>query len=245
MKKTITILGTCLLMAGASQAVVLDLPAAGSYTTSSSTIVSTSQSYNGATFDIVYTLGAIINDTIDPITSLPTSVDAFVNSNGTQLGVGAVGNFVNRNATVDGDTGEGLSFTNLSIANFQANGSGVLESDITDLSFTAFTVNNAGNQQDGVNISFGTDTTAGDFNVDFSNFNLRTALTAEQTIDATILATYPTDLVTELFVITDNANAANRFGLIGLEVTYFVPEPSSSALLGMGFAGLFLRRRRS
>jgi hypothetical protein len=41
-----------------------------------------------------------------------------------------------------------------------------------------------------------------------------------------------------------NQNQAVGFNNAGLDVTYVIPEPASLALLGLGLAALFSRRRR-
>ena len=230
-------LSACLLMASfapAASIVSLNLPGAGNY--ASPTVVTTSQSVGAATFDISYTVAAVSNDT-----------GAVVGVSGSSIGVGS-DNDVNPQHfnTLEGDGsgganestagGEGLSFTNLSITNFQSNGSGITVGDISDLQFHGLTVGAAANAQDGATISFtgfGTSTT---------DVNL-SGVSAGYTIPLTGLSNF-SSTATGLYVQPDNGSSRNRWNVTGLSVSY-VPEPSAAALLGLGVVGLIGHRRRS
>jgi len=132
----------------------LALPADGNYSAGSFPVVSTSQSFAGATFDIVYTLSAISNDTgalvsiVGGVVGVGSDNDIDPNHYATLEGSGSQGT----NGSTAG--GEGLSFTGLAITNFQDNGSGLAAADITDLQLNGLTVSFITNQQDGANISF-------------------------------------------------------------------------------------------
>ena len=159
-KKPLLTITACLLFLAASiqanadtATVALGLPADGNYAAGAFPVVSTEQSFGGATFDIVYTLSAVSNDS-----------GAVVGVLGGAVGVGSDNDFIpNHFTTLEGDGsagsngstagGEGLAFTGLSIANFQANGSGLTIADITNLQFTTLTVEAVTNRFDGVNIS--------------------------------------------------------------------------------------------
>jgi hypothetical protein len=195
-----------LFTAGAAQAalVALDLPAGGNYP--SATVILTSQSYKGATFDIAYT-----------ISSVATGENAFVSSSGSQIGVGSATDPENHYGTLEGNDGEGLSFTGLSIVNFNANGSGLVIDDITDLKFARLTVNNVMNQQDGIEISFT------DIETEPEQYNLNHITDSIHTIDLTGLANYG-DSATDLYIKPDNISGANRWAVTGIEVEYTVPE---------------------
>ncbi|MEJ6643043.1 MAG: PEP-CTERM sorting domain-containing protein [Akkermansiaceae bacterium] len=217
----------------------LDLPGDGNYV---STTVLTSQTLNGATFDISYTVSAVSNDT-NPVVGVISQL----------LGVGS-DNDVNPQHynTLEGDGsagangstagGEGLAFTDLLVTNFQANGSGLTIANIQSLKFEVLTVGSVNNNQDGISISFINygDTT--------QNVNLDAGSTGATgatpfSIDLTALSNYsPTS--DSLYIQPDNGRSTNRWNVSGISVSY-VPEPSSSALLGLGFAGLLLRRRRA
>lgn len=215
----------------------LDLPGDGNYV---STTVLTSQTLNGATFDISYTVSAVSND-----------AGAVVGVIGQLLGVGS-DNDVNPQHfnTLEGNGagnvgglptgGEGLAFSDLSFTNFQANGTGYTISSLSDLQFKGLTVNSVANNQDGANISFT------DFGVSTANVDLAGSGTGGQSsyeIPLTGLSNFsPT--ADALYIQPDNTASSNRWNVSGLSVS-FVPEPSSSALLGLGFAGLLLRRQRA
>ena len=195
----------------------LDLPASGNYAANSFPVVRTSQSFGGATFDIVYTLSAVSNDT-----------GAVVGVSGSDVGVGS-DNDINPNhfttiegdgASLDGETvgGEGLSFTGLSVANFQANGSGLSVADITNLQFCTLTVGAVSNRLDGVNISttgFGDANTANQALGD----NISTTIFD---IPLTTLANFNTP-ATDLYLEPDNASSSNRWTVNGVSVTFDIP----------------------
>lgn len=204
MKKQVRFtLGVFLLMAGVAQAVVvdLDLPAAGDY--SSPTVVTTSTSFNSATFDIVYTIGANA-----------TGANPFAHSTGTQIGVGSNADISNHYSTLEGNDGEGLSFTSLSIASFNANGSGLTLSDFDDLTFSGLTLNNVGNNQDGVDISFT------GYGVGPANLGLSGVPTGvPNTFDLTGLSNFGSP-ETNLYIEPDNTASSNRWAVVGLQVEH-------------------------
>ena len=221
-------------MTGVGQAAVvnLDFAAAGNYsatgtstvvTVSTATTVSTSQTFNTATFDISYVLG------------VTGGTNSFVQSNGSVYGVGSDIDNNSHYLTLEGDDNEGISFTDLKVENFVANSSGLTIGDISDLKFTKFSVNNAGNGSDDINIGYTSFT-----NTD--NVNLRNG-DLDQTVNLENQTNYP-GTPTGLYLIGSNNNSNNRWGVTGLEVTYTIPEPSSSALLVGGIGVLALLRRR-
>ncbi|WP_372846874.1 Ig-like domain-containing protein [Pontiella sp.] len=196
-------------LAGTVQAVVvatnLNITASsGNYP--NGTVITTAQSFNGATFDINYTLGSIANGS-----------NSFIGGTATLMGVGSDADISAHYTTLEGDDGEGMSFTSLSISNFVANGSGLEIGDIAELKFTGVSVGAAGNSQDGVAISFSSFTN-GAVNFDLNN------VTANYTVDLTVLSNYPVlpDLATMLFIKPDNAGSSNRWNVDGVEVSYVV-----------------------
>ena len=225
MKKILGMLSFCVLAVCAAQAdIALDLPASGNYT--NATVVLTSQEYNGATFDVSYTIG-----------STSSGANTFASSDGTIVGVGSDADADTHYTTLEGDTAEGLSFTGLSIVNFVANDSGLTIDDITGLRFAGFTVGATENAQDGVNVSFT------DFTTDVANIDL-SGVASGSTIDLAALANYNSP-ETALYIITDNASSRNRWSVSGLDVTYTViPEPATIGMLGLGAVSLLALRRR-
>lgn len=204
---------------------VLDLPAAGDYTTP--TVVTTSQSYRGATFDVSYTISAT-----------GTRDNPFASSTGLIVGVGSDTNDPSRYRTLEGQGGEGLSFTNLSVSNFVANDSGLVVSDVADhLSFSAIVLGSVGNAQDGVDLSFT------GYSTDLANVNLSGVL-AKHTITLTALVNYVAP-APSLFVMPDNRSNKNRWSIIGVKVD--IPETRSAALLAgiLGLSYVMLRRREA
>ncbi|MDF7826527.1 PEP-CTERM sorting domain-containing protein [Pontiellaceae bacterium B12227] len=225
MKKAVSLLSVCLLTAGAAQAAIvdLDLPAVGNY--SSATAILTSQSYLGATFDITYTIEAMA----------PTS-NPFASSTGTQIGVGSDGDIATHYVTLEGNDGEGLSFTGLSIANFNANGSGVVIGDIAGLRFTSLTFTAVNNAQDGALISFD------GFGNNTEQINLD-ATGTPYTHDLTGQSNYSSP-ETDLYIENDNTSSRNRWAVTGLQVAYTIPEPATLGMIAAsGFGVLFIRRR--
>lgn len=253
-KFTTSALALSFLIVGSTHAVVLtlDLPSAGYYSdsglstvvidgsdpenivyldVSTATTVTSSTSFGGATFDIVYTIG-----------STATAANSFVRSTGSQLGVGSDGDISNHYSTLEGNDGEGISFTGLAVANFVAGASGLTVEDITDLTFTGVTFNNVANNQDGVNISFT------DFGLSTQNQNLNSANTGG-TPYTMVLSSYSnyTAPETAVYFTTDNTASSNRWAITGIDVSYAIPEPGSFAL-SAGLLGLFtvmLRRRKA
>ncbi|MGJ8652760.1 MAG: hypothetical protein ACSHX8_05765 [Opitutaceae bacterium] len=210
-------------------AIDLDLPATGNYTT---TIVATSVTdASGATFDISYTLGA------NAIGANP-----FARSNSTQIGVGSDTDISAHYTTLEGNDGEGLSFTSLSVSNFVANGSGYVIGDI-ELNFQSLLFNNVANNQDGVNISF---TSFGDAGAANQNLNAASTGGTPYTLDLTALANYSAT-ATGLYIENDNTSSSNRWAIEGLQANYVIPEASSFALLAglLGLTSVMLRRRKA
>ena len=196
----------------------LALPANGNYVAGSFPVVSTAQSFGGATFDIVYTLSAVSNDT-----------GAAVGVSDSNVGVGS-DNDINPNhfTTIEGDGsagangsasgGEGLSFTGLSIANFQANGSGLTIADITDLQFSTLTVGAVTHRFDGVDIS-----TTGFGNANHANQGLGDNIsTSPFEIPLTTLANFNAP-ATDLYLTPDNTSSSNRWFVAGVSVTFDIP----------------------
>ncbi len=200
-----------MLSAGIVQAVEFDfelaLPAAGSY--SNAVSVAAAQSYNGAAFDLVYTIDSIADGS-----------NAFVYSTGSEVGVGSDADI--QPNTVDGDTGDGLSFTGLSISNFAANGSGLSLSDFNDLKFTVLSLNNVGNSRDGITVSFT------DYSADSENYTLDATGTGGISGETA----YPLDLTafsiygpaaTNLYIENDSSNGADRWIVVGLTASIDLP----------------------
>jgi hypothetical protein len=218
-----------LLLAGSLNADVtsfLDLPESGTYEVG--TVVTTSVTILGATFDISYTIGATASGD-----------NVFVSSTGTQLGVGSDTDISSHYNTLEGNDGEGISFTDLTVSNFVANDSGLTESDIIDsLTFSGITFGATGNSNDGVDISFT------DFDTDTVNKNL-SSFSSGSTLSLSTLSNYDSN-VTDLYLIVDSAQSNNRWSVAGIQVSY-VPEPSSYALLAglFGLGAVMLRRRQA
>jgi hypothetical protein len=189
----------------------LDLPAAGNYP--AATVILTSQSCKGATFEIAYTISCVA-----------TGANSFVGSSGSEVGVGSAVDLENHYSTLEGDDGEGVSFTGLSIVNFNANGSGLAIGDITDLKFIRLTLSNVKNNQDGVDISFS------DFETETTSYNLNSVEDSVHTIDLTDLPNSG-DAATELYIKPDNISSANRWSITGIEVEYTVPESTTLGII--------------
>ena len=196
----------------------LALPANGNYEADSFPRVSTSQSFDGATFEIVYTLSAVSNDT-----------GASVGVSGDNVGVGS-DNDINPNhfTTIEGNGsagangsnagGEGLSFTDLAIANFQANGSGLTVADITNLQFNTLTVGAVTHRFDGIHIS-----TTGFDDATPSNQGLGDQISISPfEIPLTTLANFSAP-ATNLFLEPDNTASNNRWSVNGVSVTFEIP----------------------
>ncbi|MGJ8723360.1 MAG: PEP-CTERM sorting domain-containing protein [Roseibacillus sp.] len=244
MTKVFTTLSAGVLLVGTSHAatVNLDLPAAGNYsatgTTSTTETISTAVTASttvtiGTTgsFDILYTLGSI------------GGANSFVNSTGTQLGVGSDTDISNHYSTLEANDNEGISLVGLSVNNFVAGDSGFVASDITDLRFTGASFGNAGNASDAVLISFtdfGTATAA-------PVPNINDGAAGTKVVDLAALTNYPVSpaLATDLYLETSGANFRNRWDVRQIQVAYTIPEPSSFALLLGGLGTLVLRRRRA
>jgi len=234
MSKRLAVIGMAslgLITTSSAVTVSLDLPSAGNH--ASGTVFSTSVSTtDGASFNINYTLGATANN-----------ADAFVISDGTNLGVGTpTGNTTA--ATLGGNGfnggGNGLSFTSLTISNFMAGSVVLTTNDISNLQFDTLTLSGAGNDfRDGGLFSFGS------FDDNDNGTNLENA-TDPFNIDLSTLATQPVGgLATGLFVEPDSGQNQNVWSVSGLTVSFdVVPEPSTTALLGLGGLALILRRRK-
>lgn len=196
----------------------LDLPAAGTYTPS--TTVTTSLSSGGATFDVEYT-----------VTASATGANPFVSSNGTLIGVGSDADIIQHYNTLEGDDNEVLSFSALTFTNFDPGTSGLTAADFTNTSFSGMTFGSAENNQDGVDVTIGGTPV---------NYNLSDT----STLDITSLSNY-TDPTTAFSITNDNDFGTNRWSVNGLAVNIdIVPEPTSSALLGLGAFGLLVHRNR-
>lgn len=249
MKKTLTSLSTGLLIAGAAQAATITQLLSGPTVNGNQVngVVATTNvtDASGATFDIIFNLDSIGNGANDPVPRFNTATGSYAVDTSTDANN-------NHGNTIDGDDGEGLSFTNLAITNFNANGSGFTLADFTDLTFSSLAFGSSGNAQDGVNISFtdfpthptglGGTTSVALLTADNQNLS---GIASGTTYDLTALSTY-TAPATDLFLRTDNQNTGNRWSVDSLTVTYTspVPEPSSSALLLGGLGLLALQRRR-
>ena len=155
MKKLLSAFCIFLLTASSAQAdlvtVTLDTPANGRVLLDDTVVTTGFTDASGATFDLLFTLNSISRDTAtfsDPSLAGISGTGVYGVASSTDNGAG---NF----NTLDGDDGEGLSFTSLVIDNFQANGSGFTAADFTDLTFSSVSFTSTGNNQDGVNFSFG------------------------------------------------------------------------------------------
>ncbi|VGO13150.1 hypothetical protein PDESU_01704 [Pontiella desulfatans] len=207
------------LLAGAAQAgISLDLPSAGNYT--NSTTVSTAVvDASGATFDIVYTVTAD-----DLHGSTPTDwLQVSVNSMGVNDG------------TIYGTYNEWMSFTSLSIENFNAGGSGLAADDIAELTFSAITLTSVGHSNDGMDLFFSGDKSGTANNVNLSGYVANTI----QTIDISGFGSG-----TALSIEADTYQDTNKFGVGGLEVSYAViPEPAALGMIMVSGAGMLFVRR--
>ncbi|MDF7799544.1 hypothetical protein P4C99_08710 [Pontiellaceae bacterium B1224] len=222
MKKIISIISMGLLVAGAAQAdvVILDLPAGGNHV-SGSTFTTTNVSYNGATFDIEYTLNAFATS---------NSPAPFVRSNGgTYFGVGSASDpNVGNQESLDGDDGEQLSITGLLITNFNAGTSGLTEGDLS-IAFESLDIANGTANPDGITVSFtgfGTSTTI---------------ITKPVTIDLPSLGNF-SSASTAMYIEPDTTASNNRWSVSGISVSV-IPEPATLGLIALfGFGTLFIRR---
>ncbi|MDF7806359.1 hypothetical protein P4E94_02845 [Pontiellaceae bacterium B12219] len=223
MRKLANIFTVALLATGVVQAAVIDLalPTAGNH--SSGSTFSTSASLDGATFDIVYTLNAFATSN--------TPAPVINSSDGTYFGVGSAndGSTSGQLESIDANDGEKLSITGLSIVNFSANGSGLVDGDLS-LSFESLSITNGTAGNDGITISFTDfgDTAAG---VDHPTI-----------IDLTSLANFSSSS-TSLFIEPDGAQSNNRWSVNGISVTV-IPEPATFGLVAMSGLGVLLIRRQ-
>lgn len=222
MTKLLCALSVCLLTAVAVLADTvagLDLPSAGNYT--SSTTVSTAVvDDSGASFDIVYTVAA--GDTA----GIQTATD-WLQSSGSQLGV--------NDLTIYGTYNEWMSFTGLSIDNFDSGTSGLTVGDITDLTFSALTLTSVGHSNDGMDLYFGTDTSGAANNIDLSSYTANST----QTIDIRGFG-----VGTDITIEADTYQDTNKFGVGGLDVTYTViPEPAALGMIAFSGVGILFVRR--
>ncbi|VGO15447.1 hypothetical protein PDESU_04030 [Pontiella desulfatans] len=215
LKSITTLIGAgCACMMAAQAAVVatnLNIAAAGSYP--GETVITTAQEYNGATFDINYTLGSIANGS-----------NSFVYATAAVMGVGSDTDIANHYSTLEGDDGEGMSFTSLSISNFSAGASGLVLEDITDLAFVSFSVGASGHNPDGVTMSFT------GFTNNTSSMSL-TGLGLNYTVDLTARPNYPVapSLATNLFVKPNSASGSNRWNVDGVGVSFVVSTGANEA----------------
>lgn len=206
-----------MLSAGTAQAVEFDfelaLPADGYYSNAVSVVTSTN--YNGATFDLVYNIDSIADGS-----------NSFVYSAGGGVGVGSDSDI--QPSTVDGDTGDGLSFTSLSISNFTANDSGLELSDFSDLKFTVLSLNNVGNTRDGITVSFT------GYSTNSENYTLNSAGTGgisgetAYPLDLTSFSIYET-AETNLYIENDSASGSDRWIVVGLTVSIDLPTDGNLA----------------
>lgn len=233
MTKIFTTLSAGLLMTGLSQALVVDLELAalGNYTNASATVVTTTVVIGTTgSFDISYTVGSMAN-----------GANPFVRSTGSQYGVGSDTDITQHYATLEGNDGEGISFTSLSMDNFVEGDSGYVIGDFADLTLKSISFNNVANNQDGVNISF---TSFGDAGAANQNLNATSTGGTPYTLDLTALANF-SEPETSVFLENDNTASSNRWAIEGIEIFYNIPEPSSSAILLGGLGMLTLLRRRN
>ena len=230
MKKLLFAICTVLLAASTGQAdTVLNLPAAGDHTDGDT--FSTPGSAAGATFDIVYALTAFSNDE-------STGSDALIHGGGVGgapvFGVHADADTTNgQEHSIEGENGERISITGLSIQNFVPGTSGLTQSDF-GIEFDTITFANATAGADGVAVSF---TDFGDtvVNVDSPPSIVLSTLT---NFDATS---------SSLYLQPDSTGGSNRWSISGISVnvtTTAVPEPTTFSLLGFGAIAFFAQRRK-
>lgn len=229
-------------MASVAQAALtfVDLPTSGTYS-GGETVATNVTGTDGATFTLTYTLGLIGNpSTPDPLTS-----PIFISSDGSNLGVGGGSDIANHNATIEANDGQGLSFTSLTLSAFTAGTTYTQAEYENSLSWTGFNVSAGANGGDRALVSFdgfGGTTQLIAFN---SAANLASA-----TVDGAITVTGLTEYSgseDDLYIALNGVGSNNRFGINGLQVTYIgtaIPEPTSTALLGLGGLALIMRRRK-
>ena len=181
----------------------------------------------GATYDIEYTLNAFAAD--------ETTVDAFIKTNGLQtlfgVGSGIDGANTGQQESIDGNDGERLSITNLSITNFVAGSDGLVASDLS-IAFETITIANGTALRDRANFSYA------DFDVDVTQvirpgfIDPDTGVAAEPAlVDLTARANYDS-AATSLFVAPSSASAQNRFSISEITVQVTGGTPSTAVLLG-------------
>ncbi|MDP4848156.1 MAG: PEP-CTERM sorting domain-containing protein [Akkermansiaceae bacterium] len=235
MKKTLTTLSAGLLMASAAHAAtviqILDVAAIGTYTNADAQVVTTSVTYDGATFDIVHILG---------VTGNVSNSNPVIHITAAGYGVGSdlAGN---SDATIDAQHGDGVSFFNLAITNFNAGATSYTVGDFTGLRFVSFAGHNDANGNDNARISYI------EFNgTDAAGLNISGG-TGGQDRDLTALTNY-NSTATGLYLDSANTNTKNRWGIASVKVAFdapdVIPEPSSTALLLCGIGALALLRRR-
>lgn len=221
-------------MAGAAQAATLTIDLNLAITDST---VTTNYSIGGATFDLVYTLGSTSKaETTSEVWGTLSQIG--VNWSGDVGGAfDGINDANGHRNTIEGADSEGLSFTGLQLTNFVAGSSGLTMADFTDLTFSSITTNNGGNNGDFIATSFDS------FGGNTVSTNLKN-LPATNTLDLTALSNYSAP-ATDLYA---QATGSARWAVTGVAVTLEspinVPEPSSSALLGLSGLALILRRRK-
>ncbi|CAA6677976.1 MULTISPECIES: PEP-CTERM sorting domain-containing protein [unclassified Lentimonas] len=223
-KKTLAtsaLLLSAMAVSSSAATIVLDMPGASNNIATGS-VVTTSTGFAGATFDILYTLNAFATD---------VTVTPYFDSNGTYFGVGSTndGGTNGQRESIDGDDGEALSITGLTIDNFNAGTSGLTEGDFS-ISFESFTIFNGTHSGDGVNFSFAS----------FDAGDNIASIAKPTVVDLTGYAGVST--ATELYI---TPYSAARLSVSGISVSV-IPEPSSYALLAgcFGLTAVMLRRRK-
>jgi hypothetical protein len=202
----------------------LNLPASGDY--HEPVKVLTPSSFGGASFDIVYTIRASAKN-----------MSPYVSSVLGNVGVGSEGEVVDHARTLDGDSEDGLAFTNLTIQNFNANSSGLTVSDIADnIGFSSILIGNAGNAQDGIDVSFEY------HGVEVQNVPLN-RVEAQHELELASLEKY-SEPAQNFYLMSDNLNVRNRINVVGIKVD--IPEPGTTVVVGLlvFVATFFCRKHR-
>jgi hypothetical protein len=222
------------IVVASANVIDLDFPEPGNVM--NGTVVTHSNlNYKGATFDLSYTINAIGSEGANAYVEMDEDLETL--SIGVHSGVNLK---VNLFSTLEGDAGEGLSFTNLKVTNFAENGSGLSLNDIEEnLFFSEISLSSVGNGRDRIGIS------STGFYEDIEDLSINEKVTqgeSQYTISLLDLAGFDTDQKS-LYLSANNGWGTNRWKLSSVKVD--IPETGSVAFVVglMGLTGGVMRRR--